>query len=184
MPDVHVIGVVPDDPSAEQVIGNLRIAGFPQQACSVIRVRREEAGALEHVDDQSGEGSAETAISAAKGAAIGAGIGLLGGAATLAIPDLKVLSPIILLALFGGTGAFVGTLSGAFASEDVSDEIINRYGMALREGQSVVAVTAPDGNAAKRAEEVLRATGARNVMSYMSNESPLTAADDLTEAVK
>ena len=181
MPDIHVIGVVPDRPAARQVAGNLRLAGFAQDAIAIIMVTPEDSEELEHVDDQTGEEAPVVASSAVKGAAIGAGIGLLGGAATLAIPDLRVLSPAIMLALFGGTGAFVGTLSGAFASEDVSDQIIERYGMALSEGQAVMVVTAPDGDTAKRAEEVLGAAGASNVMSYLADESPLTDTPGLTD---
>ena len=184
MPDIHVIGVVPDRPAARQVAGNLRLAGFPQEAISIIMVTPEGSEALEHVADQTGEEAPVVAGSTIKGAAIGAGIGLLGGAATLAIPDLKVLSPAIMLALFGGTGAFVGTLSGAFASEDTSNQMIERYGMALTEGHAVIAVTAPDGDTAKRAEEVLGASGASNVMSYLADESPLVDTPGLTDVTQ
>ena len=181
MPDIQVIGVAPDRPAADQIVGNLRIAGFPQEAISVIMVTPEESEELEHVDDQTGEGSKAVVGSAAKGAAIGAGVGLAGGFATLAIPDMQVVSPTILLALFGGSGAIVGSLSGAFASEDVSDEVINRYGMALAEGQVVIAVTAPDADTAKRAEEVFNAAGANNGNTSLADESPLADEPGLTD---
>lgn len=175
MPDIQVVGVVPNRPTAEQVIGNLRLAGFEQERLSLIVVDKEEAEALEGVDDQTGEGAKTVAKDAAVGAAAGGTAGLLAGAATLAIPGIgPILGAGVLLGLFGGAGTFVGALSGAFASEEVSNQVVERYGMALREGQAVIAVTAPDTETAKQAEEFLSQAGATNVNSYMEGTSPLT----------
>ena len=182
MPDIQVMGVVPNRSAAEQVVGNLRLAGFPQDVVSLIVVTREEPEALEEVDDQSGEGAREVASGIARGAAIGGTAGLVAGLATLAIPGIgPVVGWGVLLALFGGSGLFVGALSGAFASESVSDEIINRYGMALREGQGVISVTAPDAETAKLAEEVLTTSGASNVNSYMEDLSEVTDEPGITD---
>ena len=171
MPDIQVMGVVPNRPVAERVIGNLRLAGFPQDDLSLIVVTREEAEnseALAQADDQTGQGAREVAGSAAKGAAAGGLVGVLAGVATLALPGIgPVLGGGILLALFGGAGTFVGALSGAFASETTSSEVIERYGMALREGQGVICVTAHDTESAKAAEDVLNNMGANNVNSYL-----------------
>lgn len=173
MPDVQVMGVVPNRPAAEQVVGNLRLAGFPQDDLSVIVVSREEAEQSEELaqaDDQTGQGVKEVAGSAATGAVIGGATGVAAGLATLMIPGIgPILGSGILVALFGGAGTFVGALSGAFASEDVSSEVIERYGMALREGQAIICVTAHDTSAAKEAEEVLNGAGASNVNSYLSD---------------
>ena len=173
MPDIQVMGVVPNRSSAEQVVGNLRLAGFAQDDVSVIMVSREEAAHSEELaqaDDQTGQGVQEVAGSAAKGAALGGTAGVLAGLATLAIPGIgPILGSGILLALFGGAGTFVGALSGAFASEDVSTEVVERYGMALREGQAIVCVTAHDTENAKAAEEQLNSAGASNVNSYMGD---------------
>lgn len=176
MPDVNVIGVVPNRPAAEQLVGNLRLANFDQEAISVIMVTRDEPAAeLEQADDQRGEGSAVVAKDLAIGAGVGGATGILAGLATLAIPGLgPIIGSGVLLALFGGSGAFVGALSGAFASENVSSEVINRYGMALREGQTLVSVTAHNTDEAKRAEEVMNAAGASNVNSYMEGVTDIT----------
>lgn len=170
MPDIQIMGVVPNRPAAEQVVGNLRLAGFPQDDVSVIMVQREEAEQMTEADDQTGQGAREVAGSAAKGAAIGGTTGVLAGLATLAIPGIgPVLGSGILVALFGGAGTFVGALSGAFASEDMSSEVVNRYGMALREGQAIICVRAENTEHAKEAEEVLNSAGAANVNSYFAD---------------
>jgi hypothetical protein len=165
------MGVAPNRPAAEQVVGNLRLAGIPQDDLSVIMVSREEAEQsddLAQSDDLTGQGAKEVASSAAKGAALGGTTGVLAGLATLAIPGIgPILGSGILVALFGGAGTFVGALTGAFASENVSSEVIERYGMALREGQAVICITAHDTETAKQAEELLNSAGASNVNSYL-----------------
>lgn len=174
MADILVIGVCPNRPAAERVIGNLRLRGFSRDTVGMIAVRREGAEALEQVADQTGDGAGAVAWSATKLALVGALIGLVLGMGALYIPGLEVVSPVILVLMFMGTGAFVGALSGAFASEDTSSEVINRYGMALREGQALVRVVAPDADTAKRAERLLAAAGAANVNSYLQDDSRIT----------
>ena len=179
MPDYQVLGVVPNREVGETVVGNLRLAGFTQDAVSLVMVRPEESEQMAQLDDQTGEGAAEVVSDVAKGAGIGATVGLAAGAATLAIPGLGiVVGGGILLALFGGAGAFVGALSGAFASEDVSDQVIQRYGMALREGQAVICVTAPDVERAKAAQERLKDIGASNVNVYQEGTFPIGETED------
>jgi hypothetical protein len=106
----------------------------------------------------------------------------LAGLATLAIPGIgPVVGAGALLALFGGGGAFVGALSGAFSTEDVSSQVVERYGMALREGQAVICVSAPNAETAKQAEEVLTSLGASNINSYMEDVSSVTDTPGLTD---
>jgi hypothetical protein len=179
MPDIQVLGVVANRPAAERVVGNLRLAGFSQGAVELVVIRRGQSENLEHIADQHGEGSESVAGGALKGALIGAVIGLVAGIATLFIPGLQLLSPVILIALFFGTGAFVGALSGAFGSEDESEQIIEQYGMALREGQGVIIVTVHNPDRAKRAEELLTRAGAANVNSYLAEHEDIAKTPGL-----
>ncbi len=182
MPDYQVVGVVPNEAAAEQVVGNLRLQGYPQDDISIIMVKHEEAEALENVDDQTGQGAQEVAASAAKGAAIGGGAGVLAGLATLAIPGIgPIVGSGILVALFGGSGAFVGALSGAFATEDVSTQVITKYGMALREGQAVIAVKASDAEGAKQLEETLAANGVASIRTYFDEPGEIADATGLKD---
>lgn len=182
MPDIQVLGVAANRPAAEQIVGNLRLAGFAQEQVSLIMVTQEEPEALEEVGDQTGEGVAEVATGAAKGAALGGATGLLAGLAAFAIPGIgPVVGAGALLALFGGGGAVVGTLTGAFSTENVSNQVVERYGMALREGQALISVSAPDADAARRAEEVLANAGASNINSYMEDVTAVTDAPGVTD---
>jgi hypothetical protein len=174
MADIQVMGVCPNRAAAERVVGNLRLAGFSPDGVSLIVVRRDEAESLAGADDQHGEGAGTVMKSAAKLALLGAAIGLVIGFGTLFIPGLQVLSPVILLALYTFSGAFVGALAGAFETEDTAAEVVERYGMALREGQVVIRVEAEDAPRAQRAEALLRRAGAANVNSYFEDDSRIT----------
>ena len=167
------MAVVPDRPTAEQVAGNLRLAGFPQEALSIVEVTQDEDEELQEHIDETSEGIREVAVGAVKGAFWGTLLGLVLGVVTLYIPGVNVISPVVLLALFGGSGAFVGTLAGAFGSEVTSELVIQRYGMALREGQAVIRVTAPSAEAARKAEALLHTAGATNINAYMQDASRL-----------
>lgn len=181
MAAIQVMGVCPNRPAAERVVGNLRLGGFPRDVVALVVVRRDEAAELADVDDQSGEGAGTVARSALRLALVGALIGFVLGFGSLYIPGMQVLSPVILVALYTFSGAFVGALSGAFASEDTTGEVIDRYGMALREGQIVIQVSAPDADQAKRAERILTRSGARNVNSYLQDDSRLTDVPGVSE---
>lgn len=181
MPDVHVIGVVPNRPAAEQVVGNLRLAGFPQEAVSIIMVTKEDPAALENVDDQTGEGVEDVAKHAAVGAGIGGATGAAIGAATLLIPGVGPIvgAGAIASLLIGGTA--VGGLMGAFTSQDESTQVIDRYGMALREGQALVTVKADTTDQARQVEQMLTDYGATNVNSYFEDITNVTDAQGVKD---
>jgi len=184
MPGINVIGVVPDEAMAGQLIGNLRLAGFEQQNISLIMVQHEEAVDETQTDDASAEGIQEVASNAAKGATIGGVAGVLTGLATLAIPAIgPVLGTGVLLAMFGGMGAGIGGILGLYSSEKVSDQVIERYGMALREGQAIVSVTVPDQAVAQQAEDIFRSAGATNINSYLEGDdiTDKPGIEDVTE---
>ncbi|MDP9309953.1 MAG: hypothetical protein M3R24_03480 [Chloroflexota bacterium] len=182
MAGINVIGVVPDEAVAGQLVGNLRLAGFEQDSISLIMVERERENELAQNDEEAGEGVSEVAGNAAKGAVAGGVLGLLAGVGTLALPGIgPVLGTGVLLAMFGGMGSAIGGLLGLYASETVSSQVIERYGMALREGQAVISVTVPDQDAAERAQQLFVAAGATNVNSYMGDAPTLADEPGLKE---
>ncbi len=182
MPNINVVGVVPDEGVAGQLVGNLRLAGFKQDDISLIMVEREKGNELAQDDANAGEGVAQASGNAAKGAVAGGVVGVLAGLGTLAIPGIgPVIGTGVLLAMFGGMGTAIGGMLGLYSSETVSSEVIERYGMALQEGQAVVAVTVPDQDEAQRAEELFRNAGAANINSYMGDAPNLDAEPGLTD---
>jgi hypothetical protein len=88
MADINVIGVVPNDSVAHQLIANLRVAGFEQDKISLLMAQREQAVDQTQTDDVDAEGLRESLGNVATGAAVGSGAGVLAGLATLAIPGM------------------------------------------------------------------------------------------------
>jgi hypothetical protein len=185
MPNINVIGVVENEGIAEQLIANLRVAGVEQEHISLIMAQREQAVDQSQTDDAEAEGLRENLGNVAAGAGLGTGAGVLAGLATLAIPGLgPVIGTGVLLAMFGGMGAGIGGLIGLYSSENEASQQFERYGMALREGQSIVSVTVPDREAAQRIEELFAQGGAVNVNSYLADQSDVTdtpGIKDVTE---
>jgi hypothetical protein len=182
MPDINVIGVVSNDAIAGQLVGNLRLAGFEQEQISLIMAEREQDVPKPQTDDAAAEGLRQTIGNAGTGAVIGGGTGVLAGLATMAIPGIgPVLGAGVLLAMFGGMGAGIGGLIGLYSSETEATQEIERYGMALREGQAIVCVTVPDRETAERVQELFGEAGATNVNSYMADQSDLTNAPGLKD---
>lgn len=175
MANIDVIGVVPNDSVAGQLVGNLRIAGIDQDQISVLMVTGEEKRELEQDDSKAGQSASNVAKKAAIGAVIGLVVGVAAGFGILAMPGMgRIIGTGVFLALFGGMGAVIGGLLGFYTGERESSQVIERYGMALREGQAVVTVTVPDADHAKHTEEVFRAAGAKNINSYLTDEGSVT----------
>jgi hypothetical protein len=172
MPTVRVMGVVPNKPVAEQVIGNCRLAGFPQGAVSFIVIEPDEASKLDQAAaDQTGKGVKRTFGGIGRGAVIGLVLGLIGGFVIHAIPFFGTILPLgVFLGLFGGVGIIVGALAGSFSTENNTGQVIERYGMELRAGEAIVSIEAPDTDSAKTAEEILNNCGAAKVNSFLATE--------------
>jgi len=182
MPNINVIGVVSNEAVAQQVVGNLRLAGFEQDNISLLMSEREQAVDPNQTDDVAAEGLGQNVAHAGTGAADGAGTGVLAGLATLAIPGIgPVIGTGILLALFGGMGAGIGGLIGLYSSETEATQEFERYGVALREGQAIVSVTVPDGETAQRVQDIFMEAGATNVNAYQADQSNLSDAPGVKE---
>ena len=158
------------DAAAERAVKELRDAGIPERAISVVgRHGDEEAtrGDADHGDaDNKGSG-------AAKGAAVGAGVGAVAGVAALAIPGI---GPFIaaggLIEALGITGsaavtsaavgATAGGLTGALVDYGMSEEDARYYEERIHEGGVRVAVEAARPGDDELARRVLAGAGGRS----------------------
>jgi hypothetical protein len=161
----RVTAVFDDRAQAERAVSDLRRLGWEDKNLSF--VARSEDDAVE-------AGAAPDTVGkrAAKGAAVGAGAGLLFGLAALAIPGL---GPFItaggLASALGATGgalasgAIVGATSGAIAGAltkaGYSKEESDFYGPAVERGGVLIAVEAEDVGSASEAGEILAQHGGR-----------------------
>jgi hypothetical protein len=161
----RVTAVFDDQARAERAVTELRRLGWKDTALSFIARSQDEAVAAGAARENVGE-------RAAKGAAVGAGAGLLFGLAALAIPGL---GPFItaggLASALGATGgalasgAIVGGTSGAIAGAltraGYSKDESEFYGPAVERGGVLVAVETEDAASANEVGEILAQHGGR-----------------------
>ncbi|MGH2370630.1 MAG: DUF3341 domain-containing protein, partial [Chloroflexota bacterium] len=157
-----VIGVFDRYQQADAAAAALREAGHTDEQVSVVR-REEGSPPAESADET--KAATGTVAGASAGALVGGALGLL----ALTIPGIGplVAAGPIAAALSGAVaGGAVGALAGSFAGLGVPTEHAKEYEEAVRSGAVVVAVQAPDEEAASRTTDLLTQHGARSATSY------------------
>src|SRR5436190_127027 len=135
-----VVGVFQDRTAAEMAVQHLRDGGF----------RDDQIGIVAHNGTMSGDriGTTETGSKVPEGAATGAVIGgILGAAAALLIPGIgPVVAGGILAATLGGAalGAAAGGLLGALTNMGVPEEEAQYYQGEFEQGRTIVTVRTSD----------------------------------------
>ena len=165
--DMVAFGIYADRTSLDAGLEALRAAGFRNSDISAVLPERDRTTKdLAHeINTKAPEGAA---AGAGTGAAIGGILGWLVGVGALAIPGIGPLvaaGPIVAAlagaGAVGATGGLVGGLIGAGMPEIEA----KRYAGRIREGGYLCSVHCDDRDWARRAKEILEATGARDVVS-------------------
>jgi hypothetical protein len=164
--DIVAYGIYPDRLSFESALEALRAANFRNSDISAIFPERERTTKdLAHeINTKAPEG---IATGAGTGAAVGGVLGWLVGIGAIAIPGVgpllaagPVVAAIAGAGVAGATGGLVGGLIGAGIPEVEAKCFAGR----IREGGYLISVHCDDNTWAKRAEEILEATGGRDVV--------------------
>jgi len=152
--DVFVYGVFGNEEAASDAVQHLVDADFPS----------DDVRAIMRQGDQSEELRVEGRTSTARGIAVGAVLGVIGGAVVAVSTDLVTsatwLAAIKGAALGGAVGTVIGALTGlTFWRSEV--DFLHRH---LKQGAVIVGVETIAGRQTS-AEEALRAAGARDIQS-------------------
>jgi len=147
----NIVSAVFDDRSeAERAAADLRAAGVPDSALSVI-ARREHADA--DFGDADRHDVDDKGIDMVKGALVGGGAGALLGIAALAIPGVGPLAAAGAIAasavpeaaaIGAGAGALAGGLSGLLADHGVDEEDARYYEERINSGGIFLSVDASE----------------------------------------
>ena len=179
MNDNLISAVFDNHSEAEAAARELREAGVPDTALSVIARRQDGTGgdygdAETHEIKEKGEG-------ALKGALGGAGVGALLGIAALAIPGVGPLAAAGAIAagaipeaaaIGAGVGALAGGLSGLLTKHGVSDEDARYYEERINTGGVFLSVDASSaGLSPEQARDILYRNG-----GHSSSRSKMTSA--------
>lgn len=164
-----------DHDQAEKAIHELRDAGVPESAISVVRLHDDNNAGDSDVETHVVDDSDDKASGAAKGAATGAVVGAIAGIGALLIPGVGpfIAGGALAEALgtagsaavaSGAVGATAGGLTGLFVDYGVDREHAEYYERRVREGGLFVAVDASDNPSAyEPAQAILRAAGGESV---------------------
>jgi hypothetical protein len=164
--DIVAYGIYQDRASFERALEALRAAGFRNSDISAVLPERDRtAKDLAHeINTKAPEG---IAAGAGTGAAVGGVLGWLVGVGALAIPGIGPLvaaGPIVAALAGAGAGGATGGLVGGLIGAGIPEVEAKRYAGRIREGGYLISVHCDDKQWAKRAEEILEATGGRDVV--------------------
>jgi hypothetical protein len=164
--DYVAYGVYPDRVSFESALEALRAANFRNSDISAILPDRERTTRdLAHeISSKAPEG---IAAGAGTGAAVGGVMGWLIGIGAIAIPGVGPLlaaGPIVAALAGAGAAGATGGLVGGLIGAGIPEIEAKRYAGRIREGGYLISVHCDDRDWAKRAEEILEATGGREVV--------------------
>ena len=171
-----VIGIVESQAQAESIVDALQAAGFSGTDISALFPDKRGSNDFAHEKNTKAPEGAVAGI--AGGGVIGGTVGLLAGIGALAIPGLGpfIAAGPLMAALSGAAaGAAVGGVAGALIGLGIPEIEAKRYEGKVRGGNILLAVHVESSEMQKRAEEILKRSGAQDVTSTSEASVPRIA---------
>jgi hypothetical protein len=161
-----VFGIYHTRDAAEEAVDALRKAHFRNTDISALLP--DNAGTKDFACEKNTKAPEGATTGAASGAVAGGVLGWLAGLGALAIPGIGPLvaaGPI--MAALAGAGAFgaFGGIVGALVGMGIPEYEAKRYEGRVKHGGILISVHCDDHDWVKRAEEVLKRTGAEDISS-------------------
>jgi hypothetical protein len=159
-----VIGILQTEAQAESVLQSLTSAGFATHDISVLFP--DSRGSQDFAHEHATKAPEGAIAGVGAGSVLGGTLGLLAGIGALAIPGI---GPFIaagpLMATLGGVaaGAAVGGLTGALVGMGIPEMEAKLYEGKIRDGNLLLAVHVENAEERKRAEDILKQAGARDI---------------------
>jgi hypothetical protein len=155
-----------DRTSFERALEAIRAAGFRNSDISAILPERDRTAKdlVAEINTKAPEG---IATGAGTGAAVGGVLGWLIGLGAIAIPGIGPLvaaGPVVAALAGAGAAGAAGGLVGGLVGAGIPEIEAKRYAGRIREGGYLLSIHCDDGTWAKRAKEILEATGGRDVV--------------------
>ena len=160
-----VFGMYLSSREAESAVNAFGTAGFTASDISVLRREKFESGE-EPATDNSTKVPEGAAVGAGSGAAVGGALGWLLGVGALVIPGIgPVLAagPIVAVLAGIGIGGAIGGFAGSLVGVGISEQEAKVYEGGLKKGGVLVAAHCESSDQIKRAENIMKRTGAKDV---------------------
>src|SRR5579862_8047736 len=155
-----IIGIVNSREQAESALENLRAAGIPAEAISVLLP--DKSGTRDFAHQHNTKAPEGAVAGAGAGGAIGGTLGLLAGIGALAVPGLGpfIAAGPLMAALSGAAaGAAVGGVAGALVGMGIPEYEAKSYEGKLREGNILIAVHTETEDERALVREVFKGAG-------------------------
>jgi hypothetical protein len=149
---------------AEQIVNELRTAGFSNNDVSVLFPDKRTTKDFAH--DKATKAPEGAAAGAGAGGVLGGVLGWLAGIGTLAIPGLGpfIAAGPIMAALGGAAvGGAVGGVTGALVGLGIPEYEAKRYEGKLKEGNILISVHTEDSDERARAKKIFERAGATDI---------------------
>jgi hypothetical protein len=161
-----VFGIYATGEDAERGVDVLISAGFPSGDISVLLPDNRSTREFAH--EKATKAPEGTATGATAGGVIGGALGVLAGIGALAIPGVGpfIAAGPIMTGLAGlGVGGAVGGIVGALVGVGIPEYEAKRYEGHVKHGGSLLSVHCDTVDQVKRAKDLLKGTGARDIAS-------------------
>lgn len=150
-----LVGTFDDIKGAEQVVYDLKGAGFSPEAISVAAKNMSSLSELKSEDKkETSDGAVGGAIG---GGALGAALGWLLAGGTALIPGIgPIIAAGIFTATVGGAliGGTLGGITGALVASGLPEEQAREYEESLKNGRVLVVVKTPDAESLVKAKHI------------------------------
>jgi hypothetical protein len=161
-----VFCIAPTTQQTEQIVSNLRNAGFMSNDISVLFPDKESTRDFAH--EKHTKAPEGTAVGGALGMGAGATLGWLAGIGSLAIPGIGpfIAAGPIMGALSGAAvGAATGGLTGALVGAGIPEYEAKLYEGKIKGGSALISVHAPTSNSVDQVKTIFEQAKAVDISS-------------------
>lgn len=159
-----VFCILENEIQAENLVGELRQAGFSENDISVLFP--DTTGTRDFAHEQKTKAPEGAATGAGVGGMLGGALGLLAGIGALAIPGVGPLiaaGPLMGALSGAAAGAAVGGLTGALVGMGIPEFEAKRYEEKIRAGNILLSVHADDDDDRTQAKDIMKRAGAKDI---------------------
>lgn len=161
-----VYGIYSNQFEAECAVDVIKTRGFRNTDVSVLL--SDSRSSKEFATEKGTKAPEGTAVGVTTGAVVGGTLGWLAGIGSLAIPvvgPLIAAGPIMAALAGAGIGGAVGGITGALVGMGIPEYEAKRFEGLVKKGGVLLSVHCDNSDWVKRAKEVLKDTGAKDISS-------------------
>jgi len=176
--NTSVFGIYATRAAAEECVDSLRRGGF--RSADISALFPDNAGTKDFAFEKNTKAPEGAATGATSGVVIGGVLGWLAGIGMLAIPGIGPLlaaGPIVAALAGAGAVGVAGGIVGALVGMGMPEYEALRYEGRVKHGAILMSVHCDNGDWVKRAEDILRSTGAEDISSSGESHADFAASD-------